>query len=604
MSLRTFFLLTAALLVAVTGVLTPTFSTAAFTATTKNAPSTVTAAADWTPPTVALRAPGASVTGTVALTADATDAETGVQSVTIEYLAPGAAAWTRVCTTATRPVQLLLGDRVARRRHLRPARPRHRPRRLRGDLRRAAHRRRQQPPARPRRPRATSCAGPCPSPPRLYGAGIGEPTRSRSSTPSPAPASGRTSAASPPRRTPARWATTSVAGGAYDLRAVTTAGHDRGEQRRPDRRRRRQPGAHRHDDRPWQPARRHPHLLGRGRRRDLGCRPGRHRVRQGGHHHLRPCLHPHDGAVVLPVRHHHPRQRHLRVPRRRHGRRRQHGDLGRRSPTAPSTTPSRPSPSRTRAHTSPAPSCSRPSRPRAPASGPSPSSGPPPGPLPGPTSAPPPSPPTRAPGTRRPCATAATTCAPSSLDRTGATTVSAVVAGRLVDNSPLRALDVQTVNGGRTEGLAEPNDRVILTYSQQVNLSSISAGWTGAALPVTVRMRDGQLLGLGRHGRHPRRPARRNGGQPRLGQPPRGLRQGLEAGFLRSDDDGQHDRRRRRHPDDCHAHPRHGHRQQRLDAGGLAAGGDDLEPRPRHLGLRQRRLHRPGHRDRPDDRDF
>ncbi|MEO3940728.1 hypothetical protein V3C41_06550 [Paenarthrobacter nicotinovorans] len=34
-------------------------------------------------------------------------------------------------------------------------------------------------------------------------------------------------------------------------------------------------------------------------------------------------------------------------------------------------------------------------------------------------------------------------------------------------------------------------------YSQQVNLASVTPGWSGAALPVTVRLRDGNLAGLG-----------------------------------------------------------------------------------------------------------
>jgi hypothetical protein len=81
----------------------PGLSSASFTATSKNAVSTVTASADWTPPVVALRNPGTAVKGTVPVVADASDSGTGVANVTIEYLAPGASAWTTLCTTATSP---------------------------------------------------------------------------------------------------------------------------------------------------------------------------------------------------------------------------------------------------------------------------------------------------------------------------------------------------------------------------------------------------------------------------------------------------------------------------------------------------------------------
>ena len=49
-----------------------------------------------------------------------------------------------------------------------------------------------------------------------------------------------------------------------------------------------------------------------------------------------------------------------------------------------------------------------------------------------------------------------------------------------VDNSPLRALDVQATNGG-TSGRPDAGDTLVLTYSGQVDLSSISAGWTYAS---------------------------------------------------------------------------------------------------------------------------
>ncbi|MDN4173645.1 Ig-like domain-containing protein [Nocardioides sp. SOB77] len=86
------------------------------------------------------------------------------------------------------------------------------------------------------------------------------------------------------------------------------------------------------------------------------------------------------------------------------------------------------------------------------------------------------------------------------VDGGGRTTTSASVTSRRVDNSPLRAMDVQTVPGGATLGRIEPGDRLVLTYSGQAQPSTITSGWTGAAIGVTVRVRDGNLLGLGSRG--------------------------------------------------------------------------------------------------------
>lgn len=81
------------------------------------------------------------------------------------------------------------------------------------------------------------------------------------------------------------------------------------------------------------------------------------------------------------------------------------------------------------------------------------------------------------------------------VDGASKTTTSATVSARRVDNSPLRAVDVQAVNGGGTVGKLEANDTLTLAYSQQVTLTSITSGWTGSALAVSVRLRDGQLVG-------------------------------------------------------------------------------------------------------------
>lgn len=82
-------------------------------------------------------------------------------------------------------------------------------------------------------------------------------------------------------------------------------------------------------------------------------------------------------------------------------------------------------------------------------------------------------------------------------DRNGKETISATVASRRVDNSPLRATDIRTTNAGAIQGRLETGDSMSFVYSQQVNLATVTPGWAGASLPVTVRLRDGNLLGLG-----------------------------------------------------------------------------------------------------------
>lgn len=86
------------------------------------------------------------------------------------------------------------------------------------------------------------------------------------------------------------------------------------------------------------------------------------------------------------------------------------------------------------------------------------------------------------------------------VDGTGKVTTSATVSARRVDNSPLRGLDVQTANGGATAGKLEANDTVTFTYSDQVNPATLSTGWNGAATAVSLRVRDGNLFSLGNKG--------------------------------------------------------------------------------------------------------
>ncbi|GAA3812033.1 Ig-like domain-containing protein [Nocardioides panacisoli] len=80
-------------------------------------------------------------------------------------------------------------------------------------------------------------------------------------------------------------------------------------------------------------------------------------------------------------------------------------------------------------------------------------------------------------------------------DSLGRTTTSTTLGARRVDNSPLQAYDVQAVNGGATAGKLDAGDVLRFTFTDQVSPGSISAGWTGSSLPVVVRLRDALLVG-------------------------------------------------------------------------------------------------------------
>lgn len=79
-----------------------TFSTAMFTNASQNSAS-IGSAADWTPPTVTLLDPGSAIRGTVTLTADATDGETGIKNVVIAWAPSGTTTFTTLCTDTTSP---------------------------------------------------------------------------------------------------------------------------------------------------------------------------------------------------------------------------------------------------------------------------------------------------------------------------------------------------------------------------------------------------------------------------------------------------------------------------------------------------------------------
>lgn len=67
-----------------------------------------------------------------------------------------------------------------------------------------------------------------------------------------------------------------------------------------------------------------------------------------------------------------------------------------------------------------------------------------------------------------------------------------------IDNTAPKAADVQTTNvGGGTNGLAEQNDTLVLSFGEPVDPTSILSGWDGGATSVTLRVNDNGLLGSG-----------------------------------------------------------------------------------------------------------
>ena len=86
------------------------------------------------------------------------------------------------------------------------------------------------------------------------------------------------------------------------------------------------------------------------------------------------------------------------------------------------------------------------------------------------------------------------------IDGTGKQTISSVVSARRVDNTPVRGIDVQTANTTGIAGRLDAGDRMTFTYSKAMMTGSILPGWNGAATPVTLRLRDGGLLGTGSAG--------------------------------------------------------------------------------------------------------
>ena len=80
----------------------PTTAWAMFTSQTTTTAS-VTAASDWTPPTVSVDNPGAAIRGTASIGATASDAETGVNNVALAWARNGTTTWTALCSDPSNP---------------------------------------------------------------------------------------------------------------------------------------------------------------------------------------------------------------------------------------------------------------------------------------------------------------------------------------------------------------------------------------------------------------------------------------------------------------------------------------------------------------------
>ena len=80
------------------------------------------------------------------------------------------------------------------------------------------------------------------------------------------------------------------------------------------------------------------------------------------------------------------------------------------------------------------------------------------------------------------------------MTQSGGLTVTSAIVSVAVDNNPMKAIDVQGANGG-TAGTANTGDRLVLTYSTLVDLTTIKAGWTGTSTAVTVALKDAKVTG-------------------------------------------------------------------------------------------------------------
>jgi VCBS repeat-containing protein len=74
------------------------------------------------------------------------------------------------------------------------------------------------------------------------------------------------------------------------------------------------------------------------------------------------------------------------------------------------------------------------------------------------------------------------------------TTTGNIATVTITDTIAPTATDVQTTNGGGTNGLLQQSDTITYTFSEPIDPTSILAGWDGSATNVTVRAYDGNIL--------------------------------------------------------------------------------------------------------------
>jgi hypothetical protein len=75
----------------------------------------------------------------------------------------------------------------------------------------------------------------------------------------------------------------------------------------------------------------------------------------------------------------------------------------------------------------------------------------------------------------------------TSVDTLGRTSTSTTVAARIVDNTAPTATDVQVANGGTAHKM-DAGDTLTFTYSEAMAPASILSGWTGTSTNVTLRV--------------------------------------------------------------------------------------------------------------------
>jgi hypothetical protein len=78
----------------------------------------------------------------------------------------------------------------------------------------------------------------------------------------------------------------------------------------------------------------------------------------------------------------------------------------------------------------------------------------------------------------------------TATDNAGRTTTSATVTSRRVDNTVPTGTNVQVANGSGTAHKMDAGDTLTFTWSEQISSSSILSGWTGTSTTVTVRVTD------------------------------------------------------------------------------------------------------------------